>query len=370
MRAILTALFCLSLCITASAKKTHLIKSNFSQLPGWTTDSQAQGLYAFQKSCKIWVRISHQYKKPCQVLLSKTTISTRFARAFLQQYFTPYRVGNTGGKPGLFTGYYEPTVDGSLTKTPYFNVPIYAKPKGLVKVDLGRFDSSLRGRKSFRIKKNGHYSQVPSRKEISDGPILKDTPILAWVHSKVDRFFLQIQGSGSVTLPNGKRLLLGYNGQNGKKYYAIGRYLIQIGALTRHTVSMQSIRDWLAKHPNKAEMVMNKNPSFVFFRKLKTNQPIGAHGTEVTPMRTLAIDPKYTRLGTLIWLSTYLPVKAGGNIQHGVNFDHLMVGQDTGGEIKGPVRGDVFFGSGKSARWFAGHMQSSGKMWVLLPKKA
>lgn len=368
MKKITYLLLALSITSLASSKP-QLKKTSFDQLPGWQTDAQQNGLKAFKKSCRSLIRTSHRYKEPCQILLNQPVISKPFARHYLKEYFTPYKVIAKSKTTGLFTGYYEPSVKGSLTKTSYFDVPIYAKPKGLVKVDLGRFNSRLRGRKSFRILKNGRYYELPTRKQISDGPLLKGAPILVWVHSKVDRFFLQIQGSGSVILRNGKRVLLGYDGQNGKKYYAIGRYLIQIGALTRHNVSMQSIRDWLSKHPHKAEMVMNKNPSFVFFRRLKTDQPIGAHGVEVTPMRTLAVDPRYTRLGTLVWLATYLPLKAGGNITEGIEFQHLMVAQDTGGEIKGPIRGDVFFGSGTDARWLAGHMQSSGRMWVLLPKK-
>lgn len=345
-----------------------LVKSSYSQLPGWQTDNQSIALEALKGSCPSLMRKSIDYRNICQTLKNGGTIEASQARRLVQNHFTPYQVRNNGKSQGLFTGYYEPQMKGSLTKTKQFGVPLYGKPKGLVKVDLGRFDKRLRGRKSFRILENGRYRKLPSRKQISDGPLLKNTPVLAWVHSKIDRFFLQIQGSGSVLLPNGKRLLLGYAGQNGWPYYAIGRYFIKAGILNRHNVSMQSIKDWLYNHPDKAEYVMNKSSSFVFFRKLNTQQPPGAQGVPLTPTRSLAIDPKYIRLGSMVWLSTYLPIKTNANIREGVRFQHLMVAQDTGGAIKGPIRGDVFFGSGKYAEWLAGHMQSKGQLWVFKPK--
>lgn len=344
------------------------VRTAYRHIPGWQMDQQQNALLALKGSCPTLMRKNGDYKQICTDVLNQDTISPAQARSMIEKHFNAYLVVNDGNDIGLFTGYYEPQMKGSLTKTQTYGVPLYGKPKGLVKVDLGIFDKKLRGRKSFRILENGRYTRLPSRQQISDGPLLKNTPVLAWVHSKIDRFFLQIQGSGSVLLPNGKRLLLGYAGQNGWAYYAIGRYLIQIGALTTKTVSMQSIKDWLYNHPTEAETVMNKNPSFVFFRKLKTQSPPGAHGVPLTAYRSLAVDPRFTKLGSLLFLSTYLPIKAGGNITEGAKFQRLMVAQDTGGAIKGPIRGDVFFGSGDYAEWLAGHMQSKGRLWLLRPK--
>lgn len=287
--------------------------------------------------------------------MSNRTSNTR-ARAFFQTYFKPYRVKSDNTYTGLFTGYFEPSYKGSLTPTKRFGVPLYGKPYNLVKY-----------KGLWRLKTRHGYTRLPSREQISSGPTLKDTPILAWVHSKVDRFFLQVQGSGSIFLPNGKRMLLGYAAQNGYPYKAIGKYLLQIGALTRKNISMQSIRQWLNHHPTRVEEVLNYTPSFTFFRKMNTQSPVGAQQVELTPGRSLAVDRKYITLGSPVFLSTYYPMLRDQQILKGQDFHRLLIAQDVGGAIKSAIRGDVFWGAGKRAQWLAGHMQSKGQIWVLKP---
>ena len=351
-------------CLLPAFAGSKLVQQSYRQLPGWNQGEQLHAWGAWQRSCRYDLdnrRMPSNWRRTCERIVSQTPRSNAQARQLFERYLTPYLMTDNGDSTGLFTGYYEPSIPGSLTPTAYYRVPLYDKPYNLVRVRIG-------GRLRYRLKTHGRYVMPPSRQTISDGPVLKNTPIIAWIHDKIDRFFLQIQGSGSVQLAHGKRILLGYNGQNGYKYYPIGAYLVNKGYLTKQNVSMQSIQAWLKSNPNQAERVMNLNPSFVFFRKLDTDSPIGAQGVPLTAGYSLAVDRRYTRYGTPVWLSTYLPKKSGKRIVHGSAMNRLMVAQDTGGAIKGPVRGDVFWGPGSRAEWLAGHMQSDGKMWVLLPR--
>ena len=346
---------------------------SFTQLPGWQNGQQQQMISALQRSCarnqklakyrRRTLRGSKKWLTACKAVLGLSIhLSAQQARLFLQNHYQAYRITDKSGNAyGTFTGYYAPMIPGRLTHSKQFPVPLYGKPKGLTRV-------YRQGKALWRVKNGKTYARLPSREAISAGPLLPNTPVLAWVPSKVDRFFLQIQGSGTIELPHGQRLLLGYAGQNGYKYVPIGKYLVQNGHLSHKNVSMQSIRQWLDTHPHDAQRVMNLNPSFVFFRKLHVDQPIGAEGVSLTPERSLAVDPKSITYGSPVWLDTYLPKVINGKLVPGQTWQRLMVAQDTGGAIKGAVRGDVFWGEGARAQWMAGHMQSKGRYWVLLPK--
>lgn len=362
---------------------THSICTSgipLTQLPGWDTDHQSDLAQSLLADCQIKKLDSE--KKFCAALPSvlascsptqNNACEDQHLRVLLSQYFQAVPIVNNSNT-GLFTGYYEPTLTGSLTKTPVFNIPIYGKPVGLVELkNIKNIKNNKNSnQETYKILSHGQYQSLPDRASIfqdfSTNHYLPNTPILAWVSSEIDDFFLQIQGSGEILLPNHQSLLVGYAGQNGKKYVPIGSYLIKIGALTTQNISMESIKSWLETHPNQAQRIMNLNPSFVFFRVLNNiQQPIGANGTQLTPYRSLAVDPKYLNLGTPVWLSTYLPMKLNSNIQKGVGFNHLLLAEDTGGAIKGPARGDIYFGGGEDAEWLAGHMQSPGKIWALKP---
>lgn len=355
---------CLFACLPSAFGASKLVRQSYQQIPDWNQGHQLNAWQAWQRSCRYDLdkhNLPSNWQRICQHMVKQHPDSDTQARQLFERYLRPYLMTNNGKATGLFTGYYEPSIPGSLKPTAYYRVPLYARPYNLVRVRIG-------GSMRYRLKVNGHYVRAPSRQAISQGPALKNTSVIAWIHSKIDRFFLQIQGSGSVQLSNGKRILLGYNGQNGYKYYPIGAYLVDKGYLTRKNVSMQSIKAWLQTHPDQAERVMNLDPSFVFFRKLTTDSPIGAQGVPLSAGYSLAVDRRYTRYGTPVWISTYLPQKSANKIAHGAPLNRLMIAQDTGGAIKGPVRGDIFWGPGKRAEWLAGHMQSEGKMWVLLPK--
>jgi membrane-bound lytic murein transglycosylase A len=191
--------------------------------------------------------------------------------------------------------------------------------------------------------------------------------VLAWVADPVSAFFMQIQGSGEIELPQGE-LQLGYAADNGRDYYAIGRYLIKKGILTSKTVSLQSIRAWLEQHPDKMEGLLERDPSYVFFRKLDTSGPVGASGAVLTARRSLAVDHRFIPYGVPIWLATTRP-----SLRHAgatVPMRRLVIAQDTGGAIRGPVRGDVYWGKGPRAAALAGEMKQEGRYWLLLPRAA
>ncbi len=356
------------------ANNLTLARVDYSALPNWSQGQQQYAIVALKRSCQHALkyakyrsarrdkRATPAWLNTCrQVISLPNNLPAKQARRFIKKHYTPYRVSSrTGNRTGTFTGYYQPLIKGSLTRTAQYNVPIYGKPRQLTRVRTN-------GKNTYRLKTKHGYQKMGSRADITAGPLIPNTPIIAWVDSKIDRFFLQIQGSGGIILPNGQLQYIGYNGQNGHQYYPIGRYLIEIGALTKKNVSMQTIRKWLEQHPTQAQRVMNLNPSFVFFRKLNVKQPIGGEGVELTPGRSLAIDHRQFPYGALFWLSTYYPKVANDRITTGKPLIRLMVAQDTGGAIKGAVRGDVFWGNNARAQWLAGHMQSPGKYWLLLP---
>jgi len=351
-------------------EETFFLKPTvFTALPGWQQDSVGEILPALEKSC---ARIA---KKEADKTFGPTDIGTYAewqetceklptdaanARAYFEENFTPYEIWGDKGREGLFTGYYEPMLNGSLKKSKKYNIPLYARPADLISVNLGDFKEALKGESIMgRVKKD---KLVPyyTREEIEEGALKKSKKVI-YVDDAVDAFFLHIQGSGQVKMKNGKVLRVGYAAANGRAYYAIGQELIKRGALTKENVSMQSIRQWLEENPDKAEEVMNLNQSYVFFNKLEGDGPLGAEGVALTPHRSLAVDRKKLPYGAPVFVDAAAP-EGEGRIQK------LMVAQDTGGAIRGAVRGDYFWGAGENAAHNAGIMKSAGQSYVLLPK--
>ncbi|MGH1399575.1 MAG: murein transglycosylase A, partial [Alphaproteobacteria bacterium] len=287
---------------------------------------------------------------------SQTTLQRYF-----EQNFTPYNVRSGSDPNGLFTGYYEASLKGSRTKTARYNIPLHTRPDDLVMVQLGEFREELKGQRIAGRVKGGNLKPYESREEIIAGKWPHHDKVLLWVDDPVDAFFVQIQGSGLVEMSDGTTMRIGYAGQNGHPYYAIGRELIKRGALTKESVSMQAIRDWLAKNPADADALMNTNKSYVFFREINGEGPIGGQGVALTAGRSLAIDRSLISYGLPIWTDIAAPTPDTKSIQK------LMITQDTGGAIRGAVRGDVFWGYGATAETLAGSMKSKGKYWVLLP---
>jgi membrane-bound lytic murein transglycosylase A len=364
---------------TVDTEKAALVlkPADFDDLPGWENDQHDGTLLAMGKSCERILKkdnfatfgpdgIGGYYENwhaPCQALLNN---QHNGAREFFETWFTPYKATFDGREDeGLFTGYFEPTLDGSLSRHGPYQYPLRRKPDGLVMVDLGQFRDDLKGRRIAGTVKDGKLKPFEDRAEImlqTDNLSSTLGEPLVWVDDPVDAFFLHIQGSGRVNLDSGGFMRVGYDGQNGHPYFAVGRELINRGALDKETVSLQSIRDWMYNNPGEAYDLMSMNKSYVFFRELNGEGPLGAEGIELTPERSLAVDSSRMPYGAPVWVDIDRPVDEEDDIQR------MLIAQDTGGAIRGAVRGDVFWGHGDRAAKMAGHMKSQGRMWLLLPK--
>ena len=357
------------------ADRLNLIRTEFRALPGWRADDPAPALAAFLKSCKRLLpqpgnralgaggtggRIA-DWRPVCAAAASAGKDSTG-ARNFFEREFVPYRASSSRGEDGLFTGYYEAELKGSLVRHGPYKVPIYRRPPGLVTVDLGRFDAKLKGRQLTGQVRGGQVLPLATRAEIEGGALKGKGLELLWVDSAVDAFFLHVQGSGRVILDDGRVLRLGYAGRNGHAYTSIGRALIEQGTLSKENVSMQSIRAWIEANPDAGARLMASNPSYIFFSIKKGDGPIGAQGAALTPGRSLAVDKRFVPLGIPVWLDTSDPLEPGRPLRR------LVIAQDTGGAIKGPVRGDLFWGFGAAAAERAGRMNVRGGYYLLLPK--
>ena len=261
---------------------------------------------------------------------------------------------------GLFTGYYEPVVRGNLLKTPKFQTPLYNIPEDVIVADLGDFNPELSGKRLVGRLQGNRLVPYYERAEIENGALKTHMPFL-WLENPIDKFFLQIQGSGRVVLPDGQFIFVGYGGANGHAYTAIGRYMAEQGYLPLEDVTMQSIRTWLEQNPDKLTEVLHKNKSYVFFKEYQDG-PYGTQGVLLTPEHSLAVDARVVPLGTPVFLQSKITAT-------GENFEKLMVAQDTGGAIKGAIRGDIYFGYGKQAAELAGQQKSQGKLFILMPKE-
>ncbi len=348
----------------------------FRELPGWQNDDMQTAAAAFSKSCTRILKAPpdkqfgalkeagsyKDWQTPCREFLALENPAPEALHIFFERYFSPFSVTGGGEPEGLFTGYYEASLKGSLTKQGPYRYPLHTRPDDLVMVQLGDFREELKGQRIAGRVIDGNLKPYESREQIVAGKWPHNDEVLVWVDNAVDAFFVQIQGSGIVELDDGSTLRIGYAGQNGHPYYAIGRELIKREELTAENVSMQSIREWLAAHPDEADEIMNTNKSYVFFTKLDGEGPIGGEGVALTAGRSLAIDRSLLSYGMPVWVDIKEPVPGTGDLTR------LMVMQDTGGAITGPVRGDVFWGFGARAETLAGPMKSKGRYWVLLPK--
>jgi membrane-bound lytic murein transglycosylase A len=275
------------------------------------------------------------------------------ARDFLASSFEAVQVGD--GR-AFATGYYEPEIAGSPTRAPGYAVPVYARPSDLVDVDLGKFSDSLKGKRIRGRIEGGTLVPYADRAAIEGGALEGRARVLAWAADPVDFFFLQIQGSGRLRMPDGSVMRIGYDNQNGHDYTGIGALMRQRGLLAPGQASMQGIVAWLRAHPEEGAKLMRENRSFVFFREL-AGAPIGALGRPVTGRVSAAADPKFVPLGAPVFLSLDRADATG-----------LWVTQDTGGAIKGANRFDTFWGAGEAAAATAGGMSARGTAFLLLPK--
>jgi membrane-bound lytic murein transglycosylase A len=360
--------------------KLGLKVAAFHNLPGWDSANLKQSLRTFQTSCQAFLKqdpdkqvgsdaVAMQVKDwqpACEAAMKVNPKRLKKVKNYFQTWFLPVQFYE--GKPvkGLFTGYYMPLLKGSLKRSKQFNVPLYKLPRDLVMVDLNLFDLDLKNKKIIGRVVENRLIPYYTRAEITKGAIKKKADVLLWIESPIDRLFLEIQGSGVVALQDGSQMYVGYDGQNGAPYTAIAGVLIKKGVMTKDTASMQAIKRYLTENPAEMTSVINENKSFVFFKELNLKGALGSQGVALTPGYSLAIDKQWIPMGAPLWLNTTHPDHNA--LDTNKPFKRLMVAQDTGGAIKGTVRGDVFWGSGKRATAIAGHMKNEGYYWLLLPR--
>ncbi len=357
-----------------------LSATRFDKIPGWTGDRQSEALPVFLKSCEklrtlpLGQKLKPKMDPPRRVIdwLSVCAAAGHDrpgneieAQYFFESHFTPYLARNyaTASSRGLFTGYYEPQLLAAWRPDTTYRYPIYGRPKDLVSIDLGSFRPEWKGQKIAGRLFDNKLTPYPTRADIDGGTLKGKQLELLWVDNAIDAFFLHIQGSGRVVFRDGSVTRMGYAGRNGRRYTPIGRELVARGILTQDKVSLQSIQRWLAANPLAGTELMQKNESYIFFRILKEDGPIGAQGVQLTPGRSLAVDRAFISLGVPIWLNTTEPGKSKKPLRR------LVIAQDTGSAIKGSIRGDLFIGYGTPAGLIAGEMKETGTYYLLLPKK-
>lgn len=362
--------------------KLVLKKTSFEKINGWAGDRHDKAIPVLLRSCQRIAKlapdirlgaiggVAGDWTEPCAAAASVPANRPDLARGFFEHHFKPYIATADGRAEGLFTGYFEMQLHGSWLKTKTNTVPIYERPQELVDANLGEFSPDLKGKRLSGKVIGGRFVPFDTRAEIEAGALSGRGLELMWVSSPIDAFFLHVQGSGRVVMDDGSIVRIGYAAKNGHVYNSIGRELIKMGEMTRERVSMQSIQAWLKDHPEKGMQLMASNPSFIFFRvvdgALKSlgpqQGPIGAQGLPLTPGRSIAVDRRHIPLGIPIWLDTTDPLEPGEPLRR------LVIAQDTGSAIRGPVRGDLFWGFGADAALKAGLMKQPGHYFLLLPK--
>jgi len=366
---------------TLQPTKLSIRKSTYAQLPGWNNADTKKSMLAFQVSCKVFLKqepqkpvgsdyfdlIAEDWYPACKEAMTLQSPSSKITKQFFEKWFIPVEFVEKKPVNGLFTGYYMPLLRGSLTQTKQYNVPLYAVPSDLVTINLALFAQDLKNRNIVGRISGSRIVPYYTRAEINRGAIQKKASVIAWLDNLIDRSFLEIQGSGIIQLKDGSPLVVGYSGQNGAPYTAIAKVLIDKGVMTKDNASMQHIRAYLEAHPSEIDHVLNQNKSFVFFEKLKQSAALGSQGVPLTPGYSLAIDRKWIPLGMPLWLSTTRP---HDQLDEQKSLQRLMIAQDTGGAIRGVVRGDVYWGAGERATSIAGKMKNSGYYWLFIPKNA
>lgn len=354
---------------TAPAPTVRLEAVSFAKLPGWRADDALAAWPAIVSTCGV-LGARSEWQSFCGAVVATSPGDAQFVRGFLEQHLRPYKVWRVSGrkreKTGMITGYYEPLIHGSRQRSELYATPLYRRPPDLLIVDLAEVIPELKGKRvRGRVEGNKvvpYYSRAGTR----EAPSLAGHEIV-WINNALDAFMLEVQGSGRVQLDTGETIRLQYADQNGHPYRSIGRYLADQGVMTIDQVNMPAIRRWLADNPARAQEVLDSNPSVVFFDEAPLSDPsVGPKGAQNVPLtagRSIAIDPKFLPLGAPMFLATTQPSSE-------VPMQRLVVAQDTGGAIRGPVRADFFFGFGAEAGSQAGMMKQDGELWVLWPRDA
>lgn len=330
-RAVWAALFAgLVMANSAASSETTYTILDFKDLDGWAADDHSAALSVFRNTCQ-------DLKAPDWRALCSAAQDFGDGRKYFELLFRPVLIED--GKPGLFTGYFEPELQGSKTASDRYRYPVYRTPR------------EARNARIWMTRRGIETSDVMKGKGLE----------IAWVDDPVELFFLQIQGSGRIRLPDGSFLRVGYGGSNGRPYRSIGVELVRRGIYKAHQVSAEVIKNWVRRNPIEGTELLRHNSSYVFFREVNQvpshQGPLGAMNRSITTMRSVAVDPRFTPLGAPVWLEKEGELK----------LRRLMIAQDTGSAIKGAQRADIFFGTGDAAGRAAGRLRDPGRMIALLP---
>jgi membrane-bound lytic murein transglycosylase A len=349
----------------------------WTALPGWSDDRVDEAWPAFRAGCAALVvsdATNALWQQPCSAAEALSPIDRATVRRFFESHFIPYQVVAADGRDtGMVTGYYEPLLAGSRVRSPRYNVPLYAAPDDLLTIDLTELYPELRDKRLRGRVEGKRVVPYWSRAEIENGTAPVSGRTLVYVEDPVEAFFLQIQGSGRVRLAEGGIIRVGYADQNGHPYRSIGRILVERGELPLERASLQGIREWGRRNPQKLGSLLDENPSYVFFREVpapvpgtleaQIDGPFGSLGVPLLRERTIAVDTRAVPLGAPVYLATTYPLSTRP-------LTRLTLAQDTGGAIRGAVRADFFWGFGDDAGREAGRMRQDGRMWILWPKDA
>ncbi len=372
--------------------KTNFRRSSFDALPQWSSHNFSEISQAFSFSCQVFLRENFQtpfpnwistnaFKKIASTFLKQNFSSDSQLRAFFETYFEVYKIQNSSQEQGIFTGYYEPELEGSMGQSKDYPYPLYAVPSDLLFMsDLGVIDPNLKGvRWAGRRGEDGQVYPYWSREDIYKGILEKSNvaKVLCWLKDPIDLFFLQVQGSGKIQLKEGGSLRVGYAASNGYPYISLGKKLkeeIQTSQLMTKEILESYLRSLPIEGKGGLLEKLSLNSLFIFFKETKDAEnlpgPIGTlgkeqgHGIPLTPGRSLAVDPLYIPLGLPMWGT--LDEKIPEDLKMYSN--RLYIAQDTGGAIKGPIRGDIYFGTGKEAGFLAGQMNYKGQAALFIPK--
>jgi membrane-bound lytic murein transglycosylase A len=354
----------------------HLDRIGFSNIAGWGEDDHAGAFVALRRSCPWSISAAERHEGErrkalawvCERALAQPEqLGPDAARDFFETYFTPYDVTPEADRH-LVTGYYEPEIEGSRTKTDKFNIPIYRPPDDLTLIKAGA-RGDLPEELTAARKTDEGLKQHFTRKEIEQGALEGHGLELAWIADPVAHYSMQLQGSGRIRFQDGTAVRLGFAGKNGYSYTSIGQAVISRGALKPHQASLSRIFEWAQDAGDEGKELIWSNKSYIFFRELSEEEgavgPVGALGASLTPLRSLAVDPRYHMLGAPIWVHVPKLKDDSGKV-----FRRLMIAQDTGSAITGAVRGDIYWGSGDAAHEAASRTKHDTAFTVLLPNSA
>ncbi len=368
---------------------TSLVRLPADQHPLFTDDMDLASLEkAIEKSLQYYSRAAGNGPRP----MDDTVVTVRELReslialreilrrdepdemkqARIRETFDVYQsTGLDGKNTVLFTGYFEPIMDGSLKKTAKYQYPIYRTPNDAIVVNLSKFNEKYPGDQLIGRVKNGELIPYYTRSEIEDlGSLAGRNLEIAWVDDRIALFFLHTQGSGKIRLPNGKLLQIGYALKNGRPFQSLGRFLMDTGKISPQEISYQAIKRYLKEHPEDLSEILGHNESFIFFREVKEG-PVGSLGEILTAGRSIATDAAVFPKGALAFIRMRKPIlDREGNVESWVPFSRFVVSQDAGGMIKGAGRVDLFCGTGDEAEMLAGSLKERGELYFLVKKRA